>query len=309
MERLRSELKTLRDQQEVKISEALDTQRGKLTEQEKSAVEKLQGKIVDLEAELNEKNDELLGSEEKLLNLTEELEAIQKRAQDLEDSEAEMRDLNKHLEMEVKDIEDNWEANKRDLYEQLDQKDKAYSETYLQLTQAKKQLSEQETTVEEAENAIRDYRAQMRKLEDEKVSYEERYNANEAEMAQMRDDMQTLVSYKNDLEVLVDEQTQNITMTSKRAHAMEEQLRNREADMNQLEATCRRASESAAESKKKLLQAEVKIRQLTGATVKDLKMNVKQKKSEIDVLKEMVRATSNQLKTKDNDIVNLSERV
>lgn len=79
--------------------------------------------------------------------------------------------------------------------------------------------------------------------------------------------------------------------------------------MNQMEASIRRSSESAAESKKKLLQAEVKIRQLTGATVKDLKMNVKQKQSEIDVLKEMIRASSSQLKTKDNDIANLSERV
>lgn len=76
-----------------------------------------------------------------------------------------------------------------------------------------------------------------------------------------------------------------------------------------MEATLRRANESVAESKKKLLQAEVKIRQLTGATVKDLKMNVKQKQNEIDVLKEMVRASSAQLKAKDNDISHLHERV
>lgn len=45
----------------------------------------------------------------------------------------------------------------------------------------------------------------MRKLEDEKITYEERYNANESECLQMKDDMQTLVNYKNDLEVLIDE--------------------------------------------------------------------------------------------------------
>ena len=64
-------------------------------------------------------------------------------------------------------------------------------------------------------------------------------------------------------------------MTSKRANQMEEQLRSRQNEFDNLEATLRRSNESAAESKKKLLQAEVKIRQLTGATVKDLKMNVK----------------------------------
>lgn len=90
---------------------------------------------------------------------------------------------------------------------------------------------------------------------------------------------------------------------------MEEQLRQKQNEMDNMEATLRRANESAADLKKKLLQAEVKNRQLTGATVKDLKMSVKQKQSEIDVLKEMVRATSNQLKSKDNDISNLHERV
>ena len=67
----------------------------------------------------------------------------------------------------------------------------------------------------------------MRKLEEEKVIYEERYKENEADMNQMKEDMQTLVNYKNDLEVLIDEQTSNITLTSKRAHQMEDQLRAR----------------------------------------------------------------------------------
>jgi len=53
--------------------------------------------------------------------------------------------------------------------------------------------------------------------------------------------------------------------------------------------------------KKKLMQAEVKIRQLTQATVKDLKRKVKEKQNEIEVLKEMVKSTSGSLKAKDID--------
>ena len=49
-----------------------------------------------------------------------------------------MQEHAKQLEMEIQEVHEQWDANKRDLYEQLDQKDKAYSETYLQLTQAKK---------------------------------------------------------------------------------------------------------------------------------------------------------------------------
>ena len=55
-------------------------------------------------------------------------------------------------------------------------------------------------------------------MEEETQAYQERYNQNEQEMNTMKDDMQVLVNYKNDLELLVDEQTQNLTLTSKRAH-------------------------------------------------------------------------------------------
>lgn len=47
-----------------------------MTDQEKSVVDSLQAKIVDLEKELDDKNGDLLASEEKLLNLTEELENL-----------------------------------------------------------------------------------------------------------------------------------------------------------------------------------------------------------------------------------------
>lgn len=54
--------------------------------------------------------------------------------------------------------------------------------------------------------------------------------------------------------------------------------------------------------RKKLLQAEVRIRQLTGATIKDLKKKLKEKDTEIEVLKEMVKSANIQAKAKDTDI-------
>lgn len=68
-------------------------------------------------------------------------------------------------------------------------------------------------------------------------------------------------------------------------------------------------SDSTSELKKKLMQAEVKIRQLTQATVKDLKVKIKQKQNEIEVLKEMVKSSGNSLKAKDIDIQRLNKRI
>lgn len=103
----------------------------------------------------------------------------------------------------------------------------------------------------------------MRKIDEENQAYQERYEQNEEETAQIKQDMQQILSYKNDLELLIDEQSQNISVTSKRILALEESLRFKDSEIDKKDGVLRRLNESAAETKKKLMQAEVKIRQLT----------------------------------------------
>ena len=45
----------------------------------------------------------------------------------------------------------------------------------------------------------------MRGIEQENIEFKERYEQNEEETNQIRSDMQAIVSYKNELEVLIDE--------------------------------------------------------------------------------------------------------
>ena len=118
-----------------------------------------------------------------------------------------------------------------------------------------------------------------------------------------------MLGYKNELELLIDEQSQNISQSSKRVGAIEEQLRFKEEAFEQKDNQLRRTTESHAEMKKKLMQAEVKIRQLTQATIKDLKIKIKQKTNEVEVLKEMVKSGSAMLKSKDQDNQRLQKRI
>jgi chromosome segregation ATPase len=111
------------------------------------------------------------------------------------------------------------------------------------------------------------------------------------------------------LEVLVEEQTQHIENKNKRLLMLEDGERSRESEMSNLEAQLRRTSQQADEQKKKLLQAEVKIRQLTQATLKDLKAKVKEKDAEIEVLKEMVKSSNLQNQAKDKDLDRLKKRL
>ena len=63
------------------------------------------------------------------------------------------------------------------------------------------------------------------------------------------------------------------------------------------------------EARKKVMAGEVKIKQLTQATLKDLKASLKERSAEVDVLKEMVKSSNIQVKSKDMDIQRLNKKM
>ena len=75
--------------------------------------------------------------------------------------------------------------------------------------------------------------------------------------------MSQLLGYKNELELLIDEQTSNISINTKKMVSMEDSLRFKDSEIDKKDGVIRRMTDSTAETKKKLMQAEVKIRQLT----------------------------------------------
>ncbi len=83
---------------------------------------------------------------------------------------------------------------------------------------------------------------------------------------------------------------------------LEETLRFKESDLEKKENLLRRMTAGTDETKKKLVQAEMKLRQITQTTLKDMKLKFKDKLNEIEVLKEMVKSANKQAKAKDIDI-------
>lgn len=45
----------------------------------------------------------------------------------------------------------------------------------------------------------------MRQMEEETAAYQDRYNQNEEEITGIKDEMQVVLNYKNDLELLINE--------------------------------------------------------------------------------------------------------
>jgi len=61
--------------------------------------------------------------------------------------------------------------------------------------------------------------------------------------------------------------------------------------------------------KKKLSQAEMKLRQITSTTIRDMKLKMKDQANEVEVLKEMVKSANKQAKAKDIDIQRLTKKI
>lgn len=69
----------------------------------------------------------------------------------------------------------------------------------------------------------------------------------------MRQDMLSIVGYKNELELLIEEQTGNLSLLTKRLTSMEEALRISQAEFDRKDSDLRRVTDSTQETKKKLM--------------------------------------------------------
>ena len=68
-----------------------------------------------------------------MLKLTEELDSLKKELETSADGGDKKANRINELTLEIQELTDQYEQNKRDLYEQLDEKDKSLSEVYLQV--------------------------------------------------------------------------------------------------------------------------------------------------------------------------------
>lgn len=90
---------------------------------------------------------------------------------------------------------------------------------------------------------------------------------------------------------------------------VDEQIRAKDQAVDQAESACKRLQQMNDEARKKVMAGEVKIKQLTQATIRDLKNQLKERNAEVDVLKEMVKSTNMQVKAKDIDIQRLNTKL
>ena len=88
----------------------------------------------------------------------------------------------------------------------------------------------------------------------------QRFEQNEALVQSVKQDFQQILNYKNDLDLLIEDQTQQLEAKNKKLFGYEDVEHRHAHELEQLEHKLRTTTQQSEESKKKLLQAEVKIR-------------------------------------------------
>ena len=80
------------------------------------------------------------------------------------------------------------------------------------------------------------------------------------ECEQIKGDFLQIMNFKNELEVLVEEQTQHIEMKNRKMQGFEETMRFKDGEIEKKDQLLRRMTPAMDEMKKKLSQAEMKLR-------------------------------------------------
>lgn len=171
------------------------------------------------------------------------------------------------------------------------------------------EISAVSAQLRDAEDAVREYRGKLAGMQENVDVNNQRTQVALEENEQIKGDFLQILNFKNELEVLIEEQTQHIEMKNKKLHMLDETLRFKESELEKKDSLLRRMSGGADDMKKKLSQAEMKLRQITQTTLRDMKLKMKEQANEVEVLKEMVKSATKQAKAKDIDIQRLTKKI
>lgn len=108
----------------------------------------------------------------------------------------------------------------------------------------------------------------------------------------LRAQMDKVLKYKSDLEVVLEQSTHSLEQKNRKMALTEEKLRSKEFQYEQLETYLKKEKLSVDDYKKKTVQLEIKLKSLQSGQLKQLQALVNEKNSEIEVLKEMVKASN-----------------
>eukprot|EP00347_Sterkiella_histriomuscorum_P024189 403332000 len=154
-------------------------------------------------------------------------------------------------------------------------------------------LRELEVSLSKADNNIKILTNQLSSLDQQKQNYEENLKTSNEEKSQMQQDLESLISYKQEMDKLVDQMNTKLERKRAKGKYMKETIEFREQELDKKELVLRKVSQSAEDAQKQLKLTSLKLRQIEQTKLKDLKRQIIQQESLINDLNAKLKQLGN----------------
>jgi len=159
------------------------------------------------------------------------------------------------------------------------------------------------------QNDARDARNELQHNQERNEEIEGKFGDQDEQIAQMHEDMQRLLEFKNELEALIEEQNKDIEEKTQKINFLVEDLETKSHDLEGKDAYIKNLEKQAKEFKHKYSSANTKLSKLKQGKVTELQKKIRDQASEIEILKEMVKSTKNEIKAKEISISKYKKRM
>ena len=163
---------------------------------------------------------------------------------------------------------------------------------------------------EKAEEETRAAVQELQELQDQNLANGENNPADKDEqIVQMHEDMQRLLDFKNELEALIEEQNKDIEEKSEKINAAmnEVNIYKNEAEKN--DNYIKNIEKQLKDYKIKVNSVTSKLNRLKGGKIAELQKKNRDLSSELEMLKEMMKSSKNELRSKDISIKKFKKRL
>lgn len=262
----------------------------------------------DIEIRRDEDKEKLLAELNELKNIViPQLEDDKVHAD--EESEEKINKLKKKLLQEKKRnekfvedmdaIKSNYEEQCSKLEEKLNTQSMEYMSQYNQLQSEKRKLEIKCDNLEIEKARGHESQDSSHKMGDNKSAHYE----------MMKKDMQKLIEFKNELEVLVEQQNTELERKNQDFGLMQKEFKNKDKQISHMNEYIGELEKQIKGQEHLLLKKETKFKQLKQDKMVEATKRIRDQQNEIDLLKQMISGSKKEIKAKVHNISTLKKRV
>lgn len=327
---LQEQLSSMKNIEDEKKS--LENQLSSLKADHETEVNTLQSRLTQLESQPTE-DDSNSGHDQLVqinLNIIASEDAEDDQFDRQESNSLELSEKNSKLKKKLvqekkvaKKMKEQMDTMKEELYGLQEQHEKHNTHITQELDELRMEIKEKidlidvletnnrdlETRAERAEEESRTLMHELEQTQDQQIQEQTKMDGEkEEQISQMHEDMQRLLEFKNELEALIEEQNKDIEEKSNKIVQLTDELKNYKAEFEKGDTYVKSLEKQVKDLKVKNNSATSKVNRLKQGKTAELK-KIRDLKGEVDVLKEMVKSSKNEVRSKEITLKKFKKRL